>query len=253
MMSDEQPTRSSLQPHQRQSAADFVMDRLCELISEDLSPGDKLPPQRELAETLNVSLPSVREALATLQAIGVIDVRHGKGMFVSEGTALGTLLRTLTSVLMRDISFEELFAVRETIELENCRTAAAIASDEEKEALQRSCEAIRGVTSAEEFVNADVEFHLEIGRMSGNRLRVLILDMVRSMIESVLMALPEQRELACKQHEAIARAIADGDPERAVAEMQAHLAINRSGLEAMESDLNGQTPVWQAAGRRVTG
>jgi len=243
-VSAERAAPSSLQPHQRQSAADFVMERLCEMISNDLAPGDKLPSQRELAEILQVSLPSVREPLATLQAIGVIDVRHGRGMFVSERPALGALLRTLTSVLMRDISTEDLFAVRETVELENSRAAATLRNDEDIVDLRRQCDVLVAA-SEEEFVNADVEFHLLIGRISRNRLWVLILDMVRTMIEGVLSALPAQRELANEQHRAIADAIIAGDPDAAVESMRAHLAINLKGLEDMDLDSRGKEPYWR--------
>jgi GntR family transcriptional repressor for pyruvate dehydrogenase complex len=243
-------TPSSLQPHQRQSAADYVMEQLCDLISNDLSAGDKLPSQRELAETLNVSLPSVREPLATLQAIGVIDVRHGSGMFVSERPALGTLLRTLTSILMREVSFEELFAVRETVEVENCRAAARLAGEGDKEALRRQCEKLRRVSSSEEFLSADVEFHLLVGEIGGNELWVLILDMVRTMIESVLRALPEQRDLANDQHDAVTAAIVAGDADAAAVVMRTHLAINLAGLEELGTEGRGEAPLWQISMRR---
>lgn len=229
----------------RQSATDLVIERLAELIANDLSPGDKLPAQRELAEGLAVSLPSVRESLATLQAIGVIDVQHGKGTFVSERPALGSLLRTLITVLVKDISLAELFDVRETIEIEIARQAALTATPSDIERLWHFCQLMEDAPTVEDFVNKDVEFHLEIAKIAGNRLWVLILDMVRSMIEAVLMVLPDQKEIANPQHKVITQSIADGDPDRAEKEMIAHLWINRRAVEESEDFGAGDSPIWR--------
>lgn len=222
---------------ERQSAPQFALERLYELL-ERCGPGQRLPSQREIADALAISRPSVREAIAVLHAIGLVEVRHGRGVYVTREPTLARVLRRVTSVLLREITIRELFDVRQTIELEVARLAALNASAEQRDDLVARAKAMREILDPVVFNQADVEFHLGIARASQNRLWVHMLDMVgsllfRSFLESDLAAGPnmaQRIQRAAEQHVQIAAAIASGNPEGARVEMERHLAIHSDFL-----------------------
>src|SRR5688572_16376768 len=100
----------------RDPLPDQIANRIVELIAERrLRPGERLPPERELATTMGVSRSSLREALRALSMIGVTEMRHGHGTYV---TALepATMMRPLGLVLaLSDTGFEELFEARKLV------------------------------------------------------------------------------------------------------------------------------------------
>ena len=150
-----------------------VVERLRELIDvQELRPGDRLMSERELAERLGVSRTSVRQALTALEVMGLVDVRHGGGVFLAR--ALDDVLPSLATQLVH--SHEQLPAVvevREAIETQTARLAARRRSDEDlremHEALARMEAAI---DSNGDPASADAEFHTAIVNAAGNPLLV---------------------------------------------------------------------------------
>src|SRR5215210_3101477 len=110
------PEPSPLWPSMRQATtADRIAERILGHIgAHRLRPGDRLPPERELAGLLGVSRPSLREALRSLQARGQVVVRHGSGAYVAEPAAATALRRSLAE---QELSLRELYDMREVIEL----------------------------------------------------------------------------------------------------------------------------------------
>ncbi len=94
-----------------------------------LAPGDRLPGERELCELLGVSRASVREALRSLETRGVVRVRHGKGVFVAAPDEGERALQRFSR--LREVGLEELFAMREVLEVPAAGWAAAEASEEQ--------------------------------------------------------------------------------------------------------------------------
>src|ERR1700722_16445926 len=87
-----------------------------------LKPGDRLPGERELCELLGVSRASVREALRSLEARGVVVVRHGKGVFVAAPDEGERAMERFAR--LREVGLEELFAMREVLEVAAAGRAA---------------------------------------------------------------------------------------------------------------------------------
>lgn len=82
---------------QRGRVSDLIARRILDVIAKDqLRPGDRLPPERELAATLGASRPSLREALRSLKAQGRVDVRHGSGVYVADRKPPATCARPST-------------------------------------------------------------------------------------------------------------------------------------------------------------
>lgn len=221
------------------SAFGFALEQLLGLL-ERSTPGEQLPSQREIAEALRISRPSLREAMAVLQAMGLVDIHHGRGAFVTTEPALGSMFRSMTTLLLRDVTFGELFEARERIELEVAPLAARNATDEEIADLEARAEAMIGIEDPKRSNELDIEFHLAIARAGGNRLWVHMLDVVRSMLFASFLEedLGLSAELARKrfraigeEHLVIARAISARDGEAAARAMREHLAAHLPFLE----------------------
>src|SRR5262245_25549515 len=121
-----------LAPISRPAITDEIVNRLSRLIlDERLRPGDRLPSEYALMSQLGVGRSSLREAIKTLRALGVVDVVNGNGMFVARGgAALGS--KPLSwGLLMRDSGARELVDARRLIEGELAALAAERASAEE--------------------------------------------------------------------------------------------------------------------------
>jgi DNA-binding FadR family transcriptional regulator len=101
----------------RQTVSVLVQNYIRDYIVENkLRPGDQLPPEGDIASTLEVSRVSVRESVKTLQALGIVEVRHGNGLFV-RGLNFDALLEILSySVLFDQSSLKELYQVRKLFE-----------------------------------------------------------------------------------------------------------------------------------------
>jgi GntR family transcriptional regulator, transcriptional repressor for pyruvate dehydrogenase complex len=105
---------SAVTPLAPQRAA-RIATQLMELIElQKLLPGDKLPPERQLADLLEVSRPSLREALHILQAQGLVQIKHGQGTFVQEPVVAQELR---ASVMTKTHGLNELFDAREVLEV----------------------------------------------------------------------------------------------------------------------------------------
>jgi GntR family transcriptional repressor for pyruvate dehydrogenase complex len=228
---------------ERKTFSRKVVDDVRELIvSGKLKAGDKLPAERELAEMMNVSRPTIREAFKILSAMGVLHIRHGQGVFVAERTGP---IDSLASVLfLQTDTIHELFEVRRMIETE---TAAWAARRGTEAFLEQITAATRQVYSRvvehnefpdpvgrEAFLSdSDQEFHLMIAEAAGNEvvLRIMnnLIDLFReSRMQS--LKIPGRSEQSLQEHMEIADAIAARKPELARKSMLKH-------LKSVEADL----------------
>jgi len=96
----------------------MVIDQVKDLIEDGrLSPGDRLPPERELASMLTVSRASVRQAISALEALGIIDIRHGDGTYVAEESSNDNVIESFSSLLIKEqMSPDEIMETRLLIE-----------------------------------------------------------------------------------------------------------------------------------------
>ena len=141
--------------------ADQVSDRILDLVrSGTLKAGDQLPPERELAATLGVSRPSLREAMRGLQILGVVNTRQGGGAFISSLQAAELLapLQLLISLEARNLG--SLYESRVLVDGEIGRLAAPLISDAALLQLRQSLEKQRGLMrQPEAFHIEDMAFH----------------------------------------------------------------------------------------------
>jgi GntR family transcriptional repressor for pyruvate dehydrogenase complex len=151
------------------------------IVSGELRPGDRLPPEKELSERLGVSRNSLREAVKSLEFIHVLDVRRGDGTFVTS-LQPDQLLEAMSFVvdLHGDRTVLEIFEVRRVLEPHAAALAASTIGERELEALETSLAAVDAATDVDRMVAHDLEFHRIISAASGNAYLSSLLDSLSS-------------------------------------------------------------------------
>ena len=230
-----------LAPINRPGLADEIVNRLIRLIlDERLKPGDRLPSEHELMAQLAVGRSSLREAIKTLRAIGVVDVVVGNGMFVGRGgAALGS--KPLSwGLLMRESGARELIEARRLIESELASQAAARASAEEIDAMGELARARPAAEDAEAHGRAAIDFHLAVARGAHNTVLGYFLEglqhILRDWISETYEAYPEETVRSPDEHVPIFEAIQARDPAAAREAMATHLDAAGKRLLRLLSD-----------------
>ncbi|KQO11868.1 GntR family transcriptional regulator [Agreia sp. Leaf244] len=198
------------------------------IVSGELKPGQRLPPEKELSETLGLSRNSLREAVKSLEIIRVLDVRRGDGTYVTS-LEPRLLLEAMAFVvdLHQDQSIVEIFDVRRVLEPHAAALAATRITDEELVRLRVSLDAVSLTTSVEDLVTHDLEFHRLISEAGGNGYLASLLDSmsgetIRARIwRGITQEGSSARTLA--EHAAILQALQNHDPEMARAALTLHI------------------------------
>ena len=198
-----------------------------------LRPGERLPSERELAEKLAVSRPSLREALSELQEAGLLTSRAGAGIFVAEvlGSAFAPALMRLFAT--HDEAVLDYLTFRKDLEGIAAERAARVGSDTDLkviDAIYAKMEAAQSKRSSEEEARLDAQFHMSICEAGHN---VVMLHMMRSMYELLQAGVFYNRQATFRQrsgrsqlldqHREINDALQARDPEAARAAVHVHL------------------------------
>lgn len=209
-----------------------------------LRPGEKLPPERELAEKMGVSRPSLREAVADLQDRGLLTSRAGAGIYVAEvlGAAFSDALVQLFA--SHDEAVFDYVLFRRDLEGLAAERAARLGSDTDLQVIGtifRKMQAAHGKRNPAEEARLDAEFHLSIIEASHN---VIMLHMMRAMFDMLragvfynrqkMFKQRTTREMLLDQHRAINDAIQARDPGAARAAVEAHLDYVEASLRDLK-------------------
>jgi GntR family transcriptional repressor for pyruvate dehydrogenase complex len=221
--------------------AEITRKLLDYLLSGEVEPGTKIPGERQLAEALGVGRSAVREAIKSLSLLGLLDVRQGDGTYLSRSGS-DLLPRVIEwGLLLKVPSIMDLLEARAEIEIVAAGLAASRAGEDEVAVLRQRLDALRqAVGDVDAYVEADIAFHLEIARASGNEVFANLVASLRSLlrvwVDRVLRHAGET-ESSLAMHEPIIKAIASADPEAARKAMKAHMdRANRRLGEALEAD-----------------
>jgi GntR family transcriptional regulator, transcriptional repressor for pyruvate dehydrogenase complex len=207
-----------------------------------LTPGDRLPGERELCELLGVSRASVREALRSLEARGVVLVRHGKGVFVAAPDEGERALERFAR--LREVGMEELFAMREVLEVAAAGWTAAAATDEQLQELVQIFEALaEGVHDqrpATKLQVLDARLHLQIAEYANNRFLAMTQTVLQEMLGRSMettLTIPGRPARAVREHAEIIEALLARDPARARAAARRHIqSARRAALRRVASE-----------------
>ncbi len=222
----------SAEPIARRKLSHEVFDRLVQTIrSGELAPDDQLPSERDLMLRYGVGRPAIREAMQTLQRMGLIRIAHGERARVTLPTA-DAIVDQVSGAMVQMLSrapggLDQLKDARLLFETGLAQVAARRATAETVAQLRAALEACRRASGDQaRFVAADMAFHRQIAAMSGNTLiRALSLGMLDWMtrFRRELVTARGAERLTLEEHARIADAIAAGDPAAAATAMEEHL------------------------------
>lgn len=216
-----------------------VRDYLLEQIQGGrLKPGDVLPPERKLAEELEVSRHTLRQALSALESFGLIEIRHGSGIYLTASASDAAVVRVAESVIDREGSIVNVVEVRRGLEPFIARRAAERRSALDLVTLGELVSFISDEESAAKGMERS-SFHREIAKIAKNPvfdgvMRTLITGRRRA--EAFIKVIPTAKELWEAQHQEIFEAIKSGDGDAAERAMADHMDSVLHGVTELQSN-----------------
>lgn len=215
-------------PIKKTRVAEEVADRIRVLLLDGtFPPGQPLPSERHLAEQFGVSRGSIRDALRTLETIGLLETRHGQGTFPHE-LSVDRLVAPLASVMAYRADLQdELLDVRRMFEPAVARVAAVRATEEDLADLQRILDTQREKLKAgQSAIAEDTAFHAILARATRNRVVMSIMATLNDLlVESRTQSLKQRGRPARSMdgHEAVVAALRRHDVEGASEAMYNHI------------------------------
>lgn len=195
--------------------------------TERLEPGSRLPSERELATRLGVSRPSLREAVRSLKAKGLLTIRHGQGVFVARPIVESALM---SQVSERELTLTELFAMREIIEVPATEWAAENANPQFLKGIREHLEELNSVSFAGidllGIARLDAQFHMTIVEAAGNRFLNQTLGVLQTLLETGMestLDVPGRINKSQEEHLAILSALESGDTAAAGLAAKVHI------------------------------
>ncbi len=220
-----------------------VAEQIIDAIEKgEVKPGEKLPSEHELAQRMNVSRPSVREALSGLQALDIVNTKIGSGTFVSDTITESNLISPDLSVIENEVSHLEIIEARKNIENAILRIVIDKIDAQGLKKLKGILATMNSHSSEkeyEEYMDADHDFHEILVGLSDNP---LVIEASRPLISSINGSL--YRELTHKYyliddsrirncytiHKNLFAALAKGDLEKATESMNRHWQLMEDAL-----------------------
>jgi DNA-binding FadR family transcriptional regulator len=229
---------SGLVPVERsESVMSTVARRLLDyLTSGRVPPGTRLPSERKLAETLQVGRSAIREAIAALDLLGIVDVRPGSGTYLV--TTSSDLLPSAINwgFMLGQPRTNDLVEVRQYLEILSARLAAERATAEDLAGLAEGLETLRRSTEdVRSFVEADVAFHLQVASTAKNTVLQDILHSVRALLLAWVQRTSQDTtsaKVSYEEHSRVFDAIRNGDPDAAEEAMRHHMSIASARLRS---------------------
>jgi GntR family transcriptional repressor for pyruvate dehydrogenase complex len=211
----------------RRKLAETVGEQLAEAV-KDLPAGTRVPSERELMKSLGVGRSTVREALNGLALLGLVEIRHGQGVFVTEKPPeqeIGT--SELQKALMKGVT-RDFIEARLVVEVEVARLAAERRTDADLQRIEETVEALKakGDASVEEALEPATQFNQAVADAAHNE---VLAGMIGSFVQLMVERGPDLyeregfRDWDVNEHTRIYEAIAAGDPDQAASRMREHI------------------------------
>jgi GntR family transcriptional repressor for pyruvate dehydrogenase complex len=231
----------AFRPVMKQSLSDRLARRIRALIQAgDYKVGDRLPAIMEMARRFGVGHPTVREALKKLQTVGIVDIRHGSGVYVTRGhdvlvVASPDYAGEVTKKLLVD-----LIQARIPLEILSASSAADNASDEDLAEMRRLLHTAGQNLGNDAVLNsANMDFHRQIALASGNTVLVQLLDVLQDLFtdeQRLVLGIFGSRERDHKEHLGILEALERRDEQLVIDRMREHLEGVRQVLLQWDPD-----------------
>lgn len=235
--------RNVFKPVRTKKVYEEIVQQVKELIAKGvLRPGDKLISERELADKLQVSRASVREALSVLESMGIIEIRPGEGTFVKE-TAGESIVEPLVLMVVKDRETGyALLEVRKILEVEGAALAASRATDEDLQRIEECLKEMRAEVERGDLGDVgDYKFHYALAEATHNPVLVRVMSTISDLLAQGLrssrlrlFSLSGMPQTLLAQHTRIYEALKGRDPDGARKAMQDHLNFVEEGLRKVE-------------------
>lgn len=215
-----------------------IVDRIeNRILNGELEPGDKLPPEHELAKQFGVSRTAIREAMKALSQKGLIVVQPGRGTFVIDSTS--SAMRNSIDLFVKIGSIDgimDLVEVREILEPEIAAMAAKRATPDQIADMLEAVEAMdKAMNNPEAFVEADLDFHLALAKGTQNTLIPILIDALVDLLRDHRKRAASVKggmERSQPYHKSILEAVKAGDASAARETMRGHLSQTRNEVES---------------------
>lgn len=212
---------------QRDSIREIIMNQFTKMIKEgELSIGDKIPPERNLAEQFGVGRSTIREAIKSMTSMGLLEARLGEGTFVRKVDSDDIKQQLQWGLYLDPVPFNELIELRKVLELETVKRAALNRTAEEIIELESWINEMKQEGKVHHNKKNDLMFHMTIAKASNNKMIYNLLDLIRMSLEEWfenVLKNPEHVKNSIAEHQLILEAIIQQDVAQAVKVMEAHL------------------------------
>lgn len=208
-------------------SAEVARQLLAYLLSGRIAPGERIPSERKLAETLGVGRSIVREALKSLVVLGLIEVRQGDGTYLKRADSELLPQAIEWGLLLGAKRITDLVEARHHLEVLLAGLAAERRDDANLVNMRRDVAAMKRSKNPSEFVEADIAFHYEVAAAAGNESLLQIMKSIRALLQvwiTRVMQAPGSPKPTYAEHAAVLEAIEQGDVRRARDAMEAHMA-----------------------------
>lgn len=217
-----------MRPLEKSNLADGLADRIVQLIRAGVyKPGDRLPAIMEMARSFGVGHPTLREALKKLEIVGVVDIRHGSGVYVGRGQDVLLVSNPVYGGAVTKKLLLDLIEARIPIEVTSAVLAAANATDADLDSMEALLARAReNLGDAPLLSETNMSFHREIAIASGNAVLAQLQEVLTKLFQReqrMILDIYGSRERDHAAHVGILDALREHDPELARARMQEHL------------------------------
>jgi GntR family transcriptional repressor for pyruvate dehydrogenase complex len=214
------------------NSSDTIANTIAErVLSGELAPNDRLPPERQLAAEFGVSRPLIREALRALVERGLIDVEPSRGAFVRDDTGPGRFQPLDLEYLRRGTTARQLSEARLMLETEAVALASDHADADDLATLKVAVERLEASATPLERVRNDLAFHTALVAAAHNPVIETMFASIQGLTVELMVRSAGDAEIVRKSapfHRMAYQAIADRDPDAGRAAIRAHLSVAAS-------------------------
>ena len=225
----------------KENASDMVLEAMKEkLITGQWKPGMKIPGEMAIAQELNVSRASVREAMERLVAVGIVTRRRGDGTYIQDLSSASLFQQLLPDMMLHGYVETEILDFREMLEPECAERFARRHRPEQLRELEECCRIMEETadTDRKRFADADLKFHLLIAQGCGNPIMARIMDIIRDVMSyyqySASALIGPQTGAA--EHRRILEAFQAKDGELAALLLKRHIQRSKRDIAEQRKD-----------------
>jgi GntR family transcriptional regulator, transcriptional repressor for pyruvate dehydrogenase complex len=216
---------------ENKSISQIIIEQIQNMIlSGQLKTGDKLPPERQLIEMLKVGRPALREALKSLEVVGLIEKKHGQGNYITSNMESSFYKPLSLAFKLNNGNIEDILDLREVLETFTVRETALRANNEDIQRLYKIHENMIAENDDRKKSEYDRLLHYEIAKISGNKLIVSIMESTSYLMETffdktLYISLYEEKSINViyEEHLKLIQLIEKHDQVAAVEAIQSHL------------------------------